>query len=338
MTKKIGLMGCGSVASFGHLPAIAETAGVTLHAIFDPDPQKLAEFQPKYNVPNACTNAEAFFATGLDGVVIASPAPVHEENVLQCASHKLPVLCEKPLSMDAPQGRRMIDAMNAAGVPLYVAFCYRFSLAAMHIRDLVHQGAIGELKAMRLIYNWDCHGKYHWRDPAQGEQDRRRGRMLEGGPMVDCGTHQIDLAQWWSGSPVVKHQGFGAWADTYEAPDHTWAHLDHANGTHTMVEISYSYAFTAKEPESSFKYELIGTEGVIIYDRNISRFELRNNHGTFPQQYHEEKGFHAMHHAFALALETGQAGDLPTAEEGLVVTDIATDVTRQAMQGRVKAG
>jgi len=155
--------------------------------------------------------------------------------------------------------------------------------------------------------------------------------------MVDCGTHQIDLAQWWSGSAVVAQEGFGAWADGYEAPDHLWAHLDHADGTHTAVEMSYSYGHTAREPESSFKYELIGTDGLILYDRNSSRFELRNGEGTFAQTYHQEKGFDAMHVAFGQALQSGVAGDLPTAREGLRVTEIATQLTQQAIDRRRQA-
>ena len=175
---------------------------------------------------------------------------------LAAAAAGVPVLCEKPLAMDPAQGRRMIDAMEKAGVPLYVAFCYRFSPAALRIKALLAEGAIGRLRAMRLIYLWDCHGKFIDRRVDGTESPFRGGRMAEGGPMIDCGTHQIDLATWWSGSQVERCVGHGAWADSYDAPDHVWGHLDHADGTHTMVEMSYSYGHTAAEPISSFKYEL----------------------------------------------------------------------------------
>jgi predicted dehydrogenase len=246
------------------------------------------------------------------------------------------MLCEKSLSMDQPQGQRMIEVCRAAGVPLYVAFCYRFSPAALRIKQLVDEGAIGRLRSLRLIYVWDCHCKFNHRDPGRGLAPHRAGRMDEGGPMVDCGTHQIDLAQWWTGSRVEHVSGHGAWADEYVAPDHTWAHLTHGNGAHTCVEISYSYGHTVRDPVNAFRYELIGTDGMILYDRNASRFELRNGDGTFGQPYHDEKGFDEMHAAFALALETGEAGNLPTAEEGLRVTEIATDATQQAVAGRVR--
>lgn len=340
MSKKIGLMGCGNVATYGHLPAIRDCPGLELHALYDPDAARVRDLASpdRFNVRHACHTEEAFFASGIDAVAITSPAPAHEANVLAAAAaHGLPILCEKPLAMDAAQGQRMIDAATAAGVPLYVAFCYRFSPSALKIKELVSTGAIGEVRSLRLIYNWDCHGKYNHRDPAQGIAPHREGRMLEGGPMVDCGTHQIDLAQWWTGSPVVKAVGHGAWADTYDAPDHVWAHLDHDNGAHTMVEISYSFGHTVKDPKSEFVYELVGTQGLILYDRNAGRFEMRTLHGTEVFEYHHEKDFAGMYQAYAEALETTEAGHLPTAAEGLRVTDLAVDVTEQAMSTRTNA-
>jgi predicted dehydrogenase len=332
-------MGCGNVAGYGHLPAIRDEPNLALHALFDPDPAAVGEMARRYHVPGerACVTEQAFFDTGVEAVLISSPAPVHEANVDAAAGRGLPILCEKPLAMNDAQGRRMIQTCRDAGVPLYIAFCYRFSPAALRIKQLIEEGAIGELRSLRLIYVWDCHGKFDHRDPEQGIAQHRHGRMLEGGPMVDCGTHQIDLAQWWTASPVERVTGHGAWADEYDAPDHTWAHLTHANGAHTCVEISYSYGHTAQQPESVFQYELIGTQGVIHYDRNRHRFTLRNHAGTFEQTFHDEKGFEPMHAAFARALETGEPGNLPLAEQGLRVTDIAIEATRQAIESRIEA-
>lgn len=331
-------MGCGVVAGYGHLPAIRDVDGLEIGALFDPDPAAVAEMAERYHVPaeRACSDEAAFFAHDLDGVLISSPAPAHEANVNAAAAVGLPILCEKPLSMDKAQGERMIAAAASAGVPLYIAFCYRFSKASLRIKQLIDEGAIGQVRSLRLIYVWDCHGKFNHRDPAQGIAPYRDGRMKEGGPMVDCGTHQIDLAQWWTGSPIVRATGHGAWIDDadYDAPDHTWGQFTHDNGAHTCVEISYSHGHTAQHPESVFQYEIVGSDGLIIYDRNRSRFELRNASGTFPQEYHDEKGFDDLHRAFAHTLNTGEAGDLPTAQEGLRVTDLAVEVTTQAIAAR----
>ena len=62
--------------------------------------------------------------------------------------------------MDADEAQQIVDIMADADLPLYVGFCYRFSGCAQTIRDLVQDGAIGQVRSLRLIYNWDCHGKY----------------------------------------------------------------------------------------------------------------------------------------------------------------------------------
>ena len=153
--------------------------------------------------------------------------------------------------------------------------------------------------------------------------------------MVDCGVHQIDLARWWTGSEIVHQTASAAWVDEeWEAPDHMWLHLDHANGIHTAVEMSFSYTHTAKEPLSHFSYHLIGTEGIIRYDRDHWHFELRTKHGTFYLPGASEKNFHGMYAQWRDALEAGNSGGLPTARDGLVVTRIARTATDNVIADR----
>ena len=123
----------------------------------------------------------------------------------------------------------MIALTRQAGVMLFTAFDYRFSPAAQTIRRLVAERAIGEVRSLRLIYIWNLHGKYTTH--AEGRRflnDRREERMREGGPMVDRGVHQIDLARWWLQQEVVRWSGHGVWVEDYEAPDHLYLHMDHA--------------------------------------------------------------------------------------------------------------
>ncbi|MET0261714.1 MAG: Gfo/Idh/MocA family oxidoreductase, partial [Rariglobus sp.] len=285
--------------------------------------------------PHGFTDEEAFFKCGLDGVSITSPAPCHHANVLQAAAHRLPVLCEKPLATNRAEAEQMIAAMKAAGATLYSAFCYRFSPAALKIRELVRAGAIGEVRSLRLIYNWSLHGKFT--TDATGQtiiQKRREDRMLEGGPMVDCGTHQIDLAGFWLGSPVRAFNAHGAWVDNYEAPDHMWVHLNHENGAHSVVEISYSYHHTAKNQRSEFTYELIGSGGVIRYNRETERFTMENGEGLHEFPFSPEKNFDAMYAEWAVALERGSSALLATAEEGLRVVEIARQATDNVILAR----
>ncbi len=333
--KKIGVLGCGMIAELGHLPALKHVAGISLHAVYDVNWNRALEMQSRFRIPHAFPTEKAFWESDIDAVVICTPAPFHLANVLQAAQYGKHVLCEKPLAMNEADILRMMKVMEDAGLMLLTGFTYRFSGSARAIHRLVRSGAIGEVRGLRLNYLWNLHGKWSWNE--NGERiasPLRVGRMLEGGPMVDCGVHQIDLARWWLGSEVEWQRGIGVWVEDYQAPDHLYLHMGHSCGAHTMVEISFSYNATSREPRTHFQYELIGSDGVIRYNREEHSFELRNSHGTQWLAWHPEKNFAGMHGEFVHALSTGDLRDMPTAKDGLLATRIARLATEEAIRDR----
>lgn len=336
---KLGVIGCGMIAELGHLPAIAEVPGVQVYALFDRDSGRAHDLQKRFHVPHAYPTEEDFWNSNIDAAVICTPAPIHHRNVMAAARHGKPVLCEKPLGMNEPEMLEMKRMMARAKLPLYTGFNYRFSESARTIRQLVRDNAIGETRLLRLIYNWGLHGKWSWDEHGQRiNSPLRTGRMEEGGPMVDFGVHQIDLARWWLQSQVRWQKGIGVWLDNYQAPDHMYLHMAHECGAHTMIEMSFSYNTTSREPRSHFMYELVGTDGVIRYNREEHSFELRNSHGTQHLPWHPEKSFTGLYHEFRDALRSGEPGDMPTADDGIIATHIAKQATEQAIGERDQPG
>ena len=309
--------------------------GLSLHAVYDVVWTRALAIQTKFQIPHAFPTEKEFWESDIDAVVICTPAPFHLANVLNAAKHGKHVLCEKPLAMNEADIQCMINTMTDAGLMLFTGFTYRFSGAAQEIHRLVRSGAIGEVRALRLVYLWNLHGKWSWN--GQGERiasPLRVGRMLEGGPMVDCGVHQIDLARWWLGSEVAWQRGIGIWVEDYQAPDHMYLHMGHECGAHTMVEMSFSYNASSREPRTHFQYELIGTDGVIRLNREEHSFELRNSKGTQWLAWHPEKNFWGMHAEFSHVLSTGQLRNMPTANDGLLATRIARIATEEAIRDR----
>lgn len=332
---KVGVLGCGMIAEWGHLPAIQKCDALVLEAVFDIRWERALAMQHRFHAKHAFPSEETFWKSDIDAVVICTPAPLHLDHVKKAAAHGKHVLCEKPLAMNEADILEMIDVASKAGIQLYTGFTYRFSPSASEIHKRVRAGEIGELRALRLIYLWNLHGK--WQKGESGElipSRLRQGRMDEGGPLVDCGVHQIDLARWWLGSEVDSYRGIGVWMEDFEAPDHLYLHMGHECGAHSMVEMSFSYNATSKEPRSEFRYELIGTDGVIRYHREERSFELRNSHGTQFLAWHPEKNFYGMYQEFAHALHTKEARNMPSATDGLLATRIARTATEQAIAER----
>lgn len=82
-------------------------------------------------------------------------------------------------------------------------------------------------------------------------------------------------------------------------------------------------------------YELIGTEGVIRYDREAHTFTMSNSRDTCDFKFEHEKNFEGMCREFAKALHTGKPGLLTTAEAGMKVSDIAREATNEAIRKRL---
>jgi predicted dehydrogenase len=332
---RIGVIGCGEVANFGHLPAIVSDPAFHLTALFDPNEERLATTAGKFGNPPTFKDLPSFYRTGLDAVLVASPAPTHREQVLFAATQNVHVLCEKPIADDEADAREMAQVMAATGKIFTIGFCYRFSPVAQQIKEWVRQSVIGNVRTLRLTYIWNLHGRYEpGPDGKWIESPRWRGRMLEGGPMVDCGVHCIDLARMWLEDDPVRVSGEGAWVADYEAPDHVWLHMDHAGGAHTAVEMSFTYGHTAREPINFFSYHLIGDGGVIRYNRDGYILEARNGEGTLRVPGASEKSFPGMYAEFARAIQTGDVTKLPTAEDGIIATQIAWEATDQARSRR----
>ena len=273
--------------------------GLELWAVYDPDPERAYGLQHQYGIPHGYTISDMFFESGLDAVVVASAAPAHKQNVADAARHGLPVLCEKPLAMNDADAEWMIQTMDDAGLLLATGFCYRFSPVAQNIKRLVQDGAIGAVRSLRLVYIWSLHGRDRI-TPLGRMPSRTRtgtGAWRRAGRWWTAASIMIDLARWWLDSDVAHYQAAGAWVEDYEAPDHMWLHLNHESGAHTMAEMSFSYGHTARDPLAHFSYHLIGTEGVIRYDRDGWLFELRNRYGTHHLPGASEKNFEGMYAA-----------------------------------------
>lgn len=331
---RLGLMGCGSVADFGHLPAIRRIPELELVALYDPIPGRAEAYSAKFG-GTPFLDEDAFFKSGLDAVVIASPLPAHHDNVMLCSENNVHVLCEKPIAVNEDEAADMIAVMEDAGKGFFVGLVYRFSPVVVQLKQWMREGMLGKVRHIRMAYLWNLHGEWIQDSNAKWiESPMWRGRMLEGGPLIDCGVHQIDLIRWLTGVEVKSWDGFGAWISKYESPDHITAHLQLENGITASVEVSFTYGHTAKEPRSVFTYEVIGTGGVARFDRDGYVLELRNGEGTLNIPGTGEKNFDGMYAQFAEFLRTGKAGDLASPQDAMVATEIAVDCTNRAIDRR----
>lgn len=127
----------------------------------------------------------------IDIVDICTPNSSHAEIAIAAAKAGKHILCEKPLSMNAPEAKTMLEAVDAAGVTHMVAFNYRRTPAVLMAKKLIEAGRIGEILTFRGHYLQDWSA-----DPGTPLSWRFQKNVAGSGALGDVGTHVIDMARY----------------------------------------------------------------------------------------------------------------------------------------------
>ena len=121
-----------------------------------------------------------------------APNNVHAEPSIMAAEAGKHVLCEKPLARSAEEAKKMLEAVQKAGVKHMTAFNYRFVPAVRQIRELIDSGKLGQIYHFRAVYLQE------WIMPHYNEKRiwRLNKEVAGSGALGDLGAHIIDLAHY----------------------------------------------------------------------------------------------------------------------------------------------
>lgn len=137
--------------------------------------------------------------TSIDLIDIASPNDTHMEIALAAAAAGKMVMCEKPLGRSAAESRKMVEAVERAGVPNMVWYNYRRVPAVTLAKQLIDEGKLGKIFHYRakFLQDWTIS-----KDLPQGGQGLWRLDVGVAGSGVtgDLLAHCIDTAMWLNGS------------------------------------------------------------------------------------------------------------------------------------------
>lgn len=127
----------------------------------------------------------------IDIVDVSTPGDSHAEIAIAAAKAGKAVICEKPLANTVAEARRMLAAVEKAGVPHMICHNYRRVPAVMLAKHLIESGRIGQIRHFRGTYLQD------WiADPAFPMVWRLDKSKAGSGALGDIGAHSIDLARY----------------------------------------------------------------------------------------------------------------------------------------------
>jgi 1,5-anhydro-D-fructose reductase (1,5-anhydro-D-mannitol-forming) len=193
-----GVIGCGDVTEVKSGPALQKAERSSLVAVMRRDAAKAADYARRHGVPRSYDSAAALIADPeVDAVYVATPPSSHLELARRVADAGKPCLVEKPMAIDHAECVRMVEAFEARGVPLFVAYYRRALPRFLEARRLLQSGAIGTATSAHIFqYNRLLTGEEAraWRvDPA----------IAGGGLFLDLASHGLDLLDFLLG-PITE--------------------------------------------------------------------------------------------------------------------------------------
>jgi predicted dehydrogenase len=332
---RVGLAGLGNFGSL-HARILTQLGTAELAAVCDPSAEARSWATDTLGVPFAVETFEELLRTpGLDALFIVTPENLHTEHVLAAIPLGVPIFMEKPLSTNAADARRIVDAAKQAGVFLQIGFVVRFDAQHAMLRNRVAAGEFGQVVIFRAKRNCSRSWFATYGDRAH--------------TVYETIIHDIDLALWFTQSRcrlvyAVQRNISGR---TY--PDALVATLQLENGT--MVTLETSWFVPDQAPQNVLagdwtgtidaEFELVGTEQTARYRLLDSGMSIATADqlihpevGLWPEVYGSIGGALRLEDEhFINCVRAGRSSTIASLDDALHGLEIAEAIVRSAESG-----
>ncbi|HSW04707.1 Gfo/Idh/MocA family protein [Aquabacterium sp.] len=201
---RLGILGTARIAQ-GFAEGVAGSALVRIDAVASRSADAAAAFADRHAITRAHGSYEALLADGqLDAVYIPLPNSLHApwtERALRAGLH---VLCEKPLTVTLAEAQSLFTVAKASGRVLLEAYPYRYQPQTLRLRQLIDEGAIGDIRLVQACFGFSL--------PAGA--DIRLDPALGGGALLDAGCYAVSLARLVAGRRPLAVLAQARWSDS----------------------------------------------------------------------------------------------------------------------------
>jgi predicted dehydrogenase len=245
-----GILGFGLHAVKRLMPGFALAKNCRVTALSRRDLAKAQASARQYDIPLAFDSSEQLCRSPqVDAVFVTTPNNCHLRDVLVAAACGKPVLCEKPMAINAIECRQMVEAARKAEVLLGIAQVFRFDESTAWFREQVAAGSIGKVVFARSEFSFSVdrtHPRNWINDPA----------IAGGGPVADVGVHCIDTLRFVLQDQVLRVSAREIAGNPGNVEAGAALLLEFSRGTLATVMVSF-------RAEYRTPLELVGETGVI---------------------------------------------------------------------------
>lgn len=199
----LGIVGLGRLGKI-HAKNLAQNIpGCRLSAACSIVPAELAFAKDELHVSELYSSYDEMIAAAtIDGVVIVSPSGFHVEQITKAINNQKHVFCEKPLGLTISEIKNVVNLLDHHPECVFMlGFMRRYDDSYRYAKELVDNGAIGELSVIR------CYGI----DPSSGMESfvKFAAASNSGGLFADMSIHDIDLVRWFSKTEIKRVWALG---------------------------------------------------------------------------------------------------------------------------------
>ena len=260
---RIGMIGCGEIA-VRMATAIASSEHAQHVMVMDTQAALAQDLGEQYGVPWTDRVDDLLANPAVDAVYIAVPHHLHAPLTIQAAKAGKHILVEKPIATTLADAEAMIAAARVNEVWLSVNFHAQVDPLCQAARDLVAQGAIGQIAGTRIVYRSDKPASY-WAAGYSGRVPsdwRVRKKTAGGGVLIMNAIHDLNTMRFIIGLEAVRvYAEYGTYATNVEVEDYiavTYRYDNAAIGT-----IEAGSAISGRDPLHDVD-RIYGTAGQIL--------------------------------------------------------------------------
>ncbi len=188
---KIGIIGCGGIANGKHMPSLSKVENAEMVAFCDIIPERAEKAAKKFG--SHCAKVYTDYRALLEDpeievVHVCTPNRSHSFITVDALESGKHVMCEKPMAINSAEAQKMMDAAKRTGKMLSIGYQNRFRDDSLYMKKEAEDGTFGDIyyaKATairrRAVPTWGV----FLNEYEQG-----------GGPLIDIGTHALDLTLW----------------------------------------------------------------------------------------------------------------------------------------------
>jgi predicted dehydrogenase len=312
---RFAIVGAGGIAQ-GYSQALEDCSTARLVAVADVRPAAANALAERARCTSyASHEALAEGNTPFDAVLVCTPPNTHEEITTYFLHRKVPVLCEKPFTLQASAARQMVQLARSNNVQLTMAAKFRFVDDVIRAKSIVASGILGEIILFENAFTSRVDMSTRWNsDP----------KISGGGVLVDNGPHSVDLMRYFLGPLAEVQVVAGKRVQGVPVEDTALVFVRSKSGVMGRIDLSWSIN---KELDSYIK--IYGSHGTISVGWKESKYRQLSSPDwvVFGKGYNKVQSLRSQVENFALALR-GEEKLLITPEDAVASVEVIEAANR----------